>query len=159
MELINEKDETLMSISVETQGCKGASKWIRIPGGPSGNCVFSKLMQSGYTVAPLASPDEKDLHAQEYLYRLVYPEREQNINKMHPCCLRLAPIIQKCKFGIAANVAHNVISREINTFPTRLTYMRKLWSMDACLKKTPHTSANQAGGFGKGFLAKWQRNI
>ena len=87
-------------------------------GEPHGNCVFARLSQSGHTSSSLASADARDVPSLEYLYRLVYPEQDQHvINKMQPDCLKLAPIIQKCKFGIFANFAHNVINREDKNGP------------------------------------------
>ena len=42
---------------------------------------------------------------------------------MQPDCLKLAPIVQKCKFKISVNVAHTVINREGgNAFNTSFTH-------------------------------------
>ena len=82
MDLIKGKDETLMSIGVETHG-----RFAMDPesGEPNGNCVFSRLSQAGYTSASLASAGERDVHPLEYIYRSGYPERDQQvINKMQP---------------------------------------------------------------------------
>ena len=109
MDLINEKGETLLSICVETQGC---FEMDPESGGPSGNCVFERLSQAGCNSASLASADERDVPSLEYIFRLVYPERDQQvINKMQPDCLKLSTIVQKCKFKISAIVARNVINR------------------------------------------------
>ena len=62
MDLINEKDETLMSICVETQGCFEMDPG---PGGPIGNCGFARLSLEGYTSAPPASADERDVPSLE----------------------------------------------------------------------------------------------
>ena len=72
MDLINDKDETLMSICVETKGC-----FVMGPesGEPIGNCVFARLSRSGHSSASLASSDERDVPSLEYLYRLVFIEK------------------------------------------------------------------------------------
>ena len=46
------------------------------PGGAERNCSFASLSQHGYTSASLARADEKDAPALEYLFGLVYPNRE-----------------------------------------------------------------------------------
>ena len=72
MVLINEKDETLMSICGETQW------WVEMgpeSGGPNENCALERLCQSGYTSASLTSADERDVPSLELLYRLVFPEK------------------------------------------------------------------------------------
>ena len=99
-----------MSICVETQGCFELDP---DSGEPNANCVFTKLSQARYACASLASVDERDVPSLEQCYRLVYPARvQQVINKTKSDCLRLATIVQKCKFKISANVAHNVINVE-----------------------------------------------
>ena len=49
-----------------------------------------------------------------YLYRLARPETpaETNIGKMHPECLKLVSIIQKCKLNISATTANNVVNKD-----------------------------------------------
>ena len=104
-----------MSICVETQG-----RFEMDPdsGEENGNCVFARLCQAGYTSASLASADGRDVPSLEYPYRFVYTERDQQIvNNMQPDWLKLASVIQKCKFGISANVAHYVINRVEKTAP------------------------------------------
>ena len=56
MELINEKDETLFPIGVETQG---RCELDPDSGEPGGNCGFAKLSQAGYTGASLDSADKR----------------------------------------------------------------------------------------------------
>ena len=56
MAIINEKDETLMSIFVDAPE---SSEFDPDSGEPNGNCVFAKLSQSGYASASLARADEK----------------------------------------------------------------------------------------------------
>ena len=73
---------------------------------------------------------------------------------MRPDLLRLASIVQKCKFNISANAAHKVISKEGETLSTRLTFAGKPASMGDCLDEIFHIFANQAGIYGKGRLAK-----
>ena len=96
MDKINDRDETLMSICVETQG-----RFELGPesGEPNENFVFAKLSQAGYTSSSSASVDERVVPSLEFLYRLAYPERGQNqpINEMQPDYLKLAPVIRKMR--------------------------------------------------------------
>ena len=64
------------------------------------NCVFARLIQSVYTIPPVASADEKDALSIDFLYRAVYPNTDpaQVVNKMKPDCLELVAIARKCKF-------------------------------------------------------------
>ena len=55
----------------------------------NGNFVFAWLSQSGYTSSSFDSADERDVPSLGYPYRLVYPERDQQvIKKMQPDCLK-----------------------------------------------------------------------
>ena len=71
MELINEKDETVMSIW-------GVKPWCfeldPASGEPNENCAVAELGRSGYTSTSLASVGERDVPPLEYLYRSVYPK-------------------------------------------------------------------------------------
>ena len=93
MEHNQESGETLMDICAEAPG------WFGIDpesGEPMGNCVYSKLTQSGYSSTSLASADGEDGQSINYLYHLVYQGAEAGIvDKMHPGCLKLASTIQK----------------------------------------------------------------
>ena len=97
---INEIDETLLSICAETQGFFAMDAES---GEPNANCVYAMLIQLGYTGQSLSSADGKDGLPMNYLYRLARPETpaETNIDKMHPECLKLVSIIQKCKLKIS----------------------------------------------------------
>ena len=70
MDLINEKDEILMPICVETQG---GFEMDPESGEPIGNCVFARVSQSGCASASLASADERDVPSLECIYRSAYP--------------------------------------------------------------------------------------
>ena len=110
MELIKEKAVTLMSICFETPGC---FELDLDSGEPRKTCVFARLSQDGYDSASFASADERGVPSLYYIYRLVYPGRgKQPLNKMQPDCRKLAPIVEKSKFRISANLAHNVINKD-----------------------------------------------
>ena len=94
MSIINEKDETVQSICVETPG---GSELDLDTGYPHANCVLARLIQHGYTSASLESAYEKDWAALELFFGSGYPDRDI-VNKMRPDCVRLVTIIQKCKF-------------------------------------------------------------
>ena len=96
MELVNAKDEILLSICV---GPPGRFELDLHSGEPNTNCAFSSLGQQGYSSASLASDGEADLISLDFLCGLVYPYREI-VNKMLPDCLKLSPIVQKCKFKV-----------------------------------------------------------
>ena len=92
-----------------------------------------------------------------YLYRLARPETpaETNIGKMHPECLKLVSIIQKCKLKISFATANNVVNNdEGNAY--NASYIREK-SENSNEKRTSlrHPHASQAGGSGKGSRAKW----
>ena len=53
-------DEVLMSICAAAQGCFEIDLET---GGPHENCVYSELIQSGYTSDSLTGADEKDTHS------------------------------------------------------------------------------------------------
>ena len=63
-----------------------------------GSCVYSKLIQLGYTSDSLASAGDKDATSINYLYNLIYPDcaRDQPLGEMYPKCLKLVSIMQKC---------------------------------------------------------------
>ena len=98
MDEIQRSGETLMSICDEAPGCFEIDTES---GEPMEACVYSKLIQLGYTRQSLASAGAKDGHSMNYLYHLVYPETEAgaSIGKMHPECLKLISIIQKMQTG------------------------------------------------------------
>ena len=89
MGIINEKDETLMSICVDAPW---PCELYPDSGEPNGHCVFAKLSQAGYASASLASADGKDTESLDSSCRLVY--NIENLNKMRPDCLILVSIIR-----------------------------------------------------------------
>ena len=102
--------ETLMDICDEAPGCFEIDTES---GEPMETCVYSKLIQLGYASQSLASAGEKDGQSTNYLYRLAYPEPEKTVvGKMHPECLKLISIIQKCKLKIPATAANKFINKE-----------------------------------------------
>ena len=80
MEHIRESDETLMDICAEAPGCFEIDPES---GEPLESCVYSELIQLGYTSDSLASADGKDSASINYLYNLIYPDsvRDQPIDK------------------------------------------------------------------------------
>ena len=89
-------DAILMVICAEAPGCFEIDPES---GEPLGSCFYSKLIQLGYTSDSLESADDKDPTSINYLYNLIYPDcvRDQPLDKMHPECLKLVSIIQKCE--------------------------------------------------------------
>ena len=89
------KDEVLMNICAETQGCL---EFDPDTSDPTENCVYSKLITAGFSSDILCSADEKDSDSIIFLRNRVYPEHLANerepLNKMHPQCLTLVSIIQ-----------------------------------------------------------------
>ena len=65
-------------------------------GEPLGSCVYSKLIQLGYTSDSLESADDKDPTSINFLYNLIYPDnvRDQPLDKKNPECLKLVSITQ-----------------------------------------------------------------
>lgn len=63
------------------------------------SCFYSELANLGYTSNSLSIADERDTPSIDYLYRKIYPARQNDpeLNKMHPDCLNLVSIIQKCE--------------------------------------------------------------
>ena len=57
MEHFQEPGETLMAICAESPGCFEIDPEF---GEPMGNCVYSELLQLGYSRTSSASSDEKD---------------------------------------------------------------------------------------------------
>ena len=104
-------DETLMSICAETQGF---FEMDAESGEPMETWVYAKLIQLGYASQSLASADEKDGLSMNYLSHLAHPGTDavKVIGKMHPACLKYVIIIQKCKLGISATAANNVINKD-----------------------------------------------
>ena len=102
----NKQDEVLTNMCSATQGCFEINLDTNEP---HGNCVYSKLIQAGYTSDSLCSAGEKDAHSINYLRNLVHPEHLSTgggpLGKMHPECLSLVSIIQKCKLKISAIVS------------------------------------------------------
>ena len=103
--------EILMAICAEAPGCFEIDPESL---GPLGSCVYSELTQLGYTSDGLESADGKDATSINCLYNLIYPDcvRDHPLDKMHPECLKLASIIQKCKFKHAALTAENAVGEE-----------------------------------------------
>ena len=61
----------------------------------------------------------------DVLYRVAYPDADtsQVVNKMHPDCLKLVAIVEKCKFKIPATAANNVINKDgENAFNAAFTH-------------------------------------
>ena len=118
MEIL-EMGETLMSICAETQGC---FEMEAESGEPMETCVYAKLIQLGRTIQSLASADEQGGPSMNYLPQLTHPETDavKFIGKMHPGCLKLVSIIQKCKLGISVTTANNVIKKGEKTRATPL---------------------------------------
>ena len=96
------KDEVLMNICAETQGCLEIDPDTSEP---HENCVYSKLVAAGFSSDILCSADERDAQSINFLHNLARPEHTANggapLDKMHPQCLSLVSIIQKCKLKIA----------------------------------------------------------
>ena len=110
MDEIQWPDETLMAICAKAPGCFEIDPES---GDPMETCVYSKLIQLGYSSQSLASADEKDGQSMNYLFRLAYPDtpRNETIDKMHPECLKLASFIQKCQSGQSAATANDVVNK------------------------------------------------
>ena len=93
--MVTKKDEVLMNICAETQGCLEIDPDTS---DPTENCVYSKLIAAGFSSDILRSADEKDSSSISFLHNRVYPEHLANerepLNKMHPQCLSLVSIIQ-----------------------------------------------------------------
>ena len=125
-----------MSICAETQG-----RFALDPdsGEPNGNCVFARLIQTGYTSSSLASADEKDALSTDFLYRAAYPNTDpsQVINKMQHDCLKLVAVVRKCKFKISATTADDVINRMAKARLTRLLSTRKSAISNFNIRKKP----------------------
>ena len=107
------KDEVLMNICAETQGCLEIDPDTSEP---QENCVYSKLVAAGFSSDILCSADERDAQSINFLHNLVHPEHTANggahLDKMHPQCLSLVSVIQKCKLKIATAVSENIVSKE-----------------------------------------------
>ena len=92
------KDEVLMNICAETQGCLEIDPDTSEP---HENCVYSKLIASGFSSDILCSADERDAQSINFLHNLGYPDHIANggqpLDKMRPQCLSLVSIIRKCK--------------------------------------------------------------
>ena len=87
-----------MNICAETQG------FLEIDpdtSDPLENCAYSKLVAAGFSSDILCSAGEREAQYINFRQNLVYPERTANggapLGKMHPKCLSLVSIIQKCK--------------------------------------------------------------
>ena len=113
MGLINDKDEILLYICVETPGFPELD---RDSGKQNTNCVFAMLSKQGYTSASLGSSGEKDWASLAFLCELVYADK-QIANKMHPCCLKLATITQKRKLKVSSNLGATALTRRVKTLP------------------------------------------
>ena len=111
MNQINERDETLMSICVETQG---RSEIDPESGDPNENCVFAMLIREGCDGSSLDSADGKVALSMDFLYRVAYPNTDpsQAIDKMQPDSIKLAAIDQKCKFISSETAANNVVNKD-----------------------------------------------
>ena len=151
---IQESGETLMSICAEAPGCFEIDTES---GEPMGTCVYSKLIQLGYTSQSLESADGTDGHSMNYLYRLVYPETEARttIDKMHPERLKSISIIRKCKVGISATSANNVINKGEKRVQHVLHPRKKAVSSNGKRKSLSRRLTRQTGGTGKESQAKW----
>ena len=91
----NRKDEALMNICAETQGCLEID---HDTSEPHENCVYSKLILAGFPSDILCSADERDGQSINFTRNLVYPDHVakggQPLGKIHPQCLSLVRIIQ-----------------------------------------------------------------
>ena len=91
----NRKDEVLMNICAETQGCLEID---HDTSEPRGNCVYSKLILAGFPSDILCNADERGGQSINFLHNLAHPEHIANggqpLGKMHPQCLSLVSIIQ-----------------------------------------------------------------
>ena len=108
---IQKSDEVLMTICSSAQGC---FEMDHETGEPHGNCVYSELIQAGYTSDSLRSAEEKDTRSINFPHALVYTENRPAgpLDNMHPECLKLARIIQKCKLQVAILASENTAGQE-----------------------------------------------
>ena len=101
-----EKDEVLMNICAETQGCLEIDPDTS---DPQEYCVYSRLIASGFSSDILCSAGERGAQSINFLHNLVYPERIANgghpLDKMRPQCLSPVSAIRKCKLKIATSVS------------------------------------------------------
>ena len=91
----NKKDDILLNICAETQGCVEMDLETNER---QENCVYSRLIAAGYSSDILSSADERGSAPINFLYNVVNPERLQNgggvVGKMDPKCLSIVSIIQ-----------------------------------------------------------------
>ena len=78
----------------------GASSWAQILANQMKIASLQDLVNSGTLVRLWIVPMKKDAPTIEFLCRSAYPNTDHNqvINKMQPDCLKLASVVQKCKF-------------------------------------------------------------
>ena len=86
-------DDVLMVICSESPGCFEIEPES---GEPLESCVYSELINLGYTSDSLASADDKDSESIVTLDNAISPNHDVNetIDKMHPECIKLMGIIQ-----------------------------------------------------------------
>ena len=139
-----ESDETLMAICAEAPGCFEIDPES---GEPMANCVYSKLIQLGYSSTAFACSGGGDGGSINYLYHLVYPEAEAGpIDKMNPECLKPVSVIRKCKLKQSASAANNVASKDDKNAYSLSYARRKIGEYE---RKTPDkaTRAHKPNGW------------
>ena len=101
--------EVPMAICAEAQGCLEMDPES---GKAHENCGYSKLIQLGYNSDSLAIADERGASSINFLHGLVFTDKNRPaglLDKMHPECLKLVSIIQKCILKQAILTSGNVI--------------------------------------------------
>ena len=110
MEHNQESDETLMAICAEAPGCFEIDPES---GGPMENCVYSKLIQLGYSSTSSARAGGERWRFYKLSLPLGLPVRRGRVvDKMHPECLKLVSIIQKCQLKQSILTSENAIREE-----------------------------------------------
>ena len=116
MDEIQGGDGNLMAICAEAPWCFGIDPES---GDQMETCVYSKLIQLGYSSQSSESAGGGDGRSANYVSHSAYPDtpRNETVGKMQPECLKLARIIQKCKMKQSASAANNCINKEEKRAP------------------------------------------